>query len=90
MSGDSRDAQQVFDAGVLSMGIPIDGLEIDRDLQYAASAFRRATEYDPSMCDAWLGRAAAGESTAEVIHHLSVTAHNLGREQRRLGLAPAL
>lgn len=88
MSGDSRDAQQVFDAGVLSLGIPIDGLEIERDLQYAGSAFRRATEYDPGMCDAWLGRAAAGESTAEVLHHLNVTAHNLGREQRRLGLAP--
>ncbi|MDV3128469.1 type VII secretion AAA-ATPase EccA [Mycobacterium sp. 21AC1] len=88
MSGDSRDAQQVFNAGVLSLGIPIDGLEIERDLQYAASAFTRATEYDPGMCDAWLGRAATGENTAEVLHHLNTTAQNLGREQRRLGLAP--
>ncbi|MGV9799940.1 type VII secretion AAA-ATPase EccA [Mycobacterium sp. NPDC003449] len=88
MSGDSRDAQQVFDAGVLSLGILVDGLEIERDLQYAASAFTRATEYDPGMCDAWLGRAATGENTAEVLHHLNLTAKNLGREQRRLGLAP--
>ncbi|ANI41516.1 type VII secretion AAA-ATPase EccA [Mycolicibacterium vaccae] len=88
MIADSRDAQQVFDAGVLSLGIPIDGVEIEQDLQYAASAFRRATEYDPSMCDAWLGRAATGETTAEVLHHLSVNARNLGREQRRLGLPP--
>jgi len=88
MSGDSRDAQQVFDAGVLSLGIPIEGLEIERDLQYAASAFRRATEYDPGMCDAWLGRATCGENTAEVLHHLNSCAHNLGREQRRLGLPP--
>ena len=88
MTGDGRDAQQVFDAGVLSLGIPIDGLEIDADLQYAASAFRRATQYDPRMCDAWLGRAATGENTAEVLHHLYATAQNLGREQRRLGLAP--
>jgi hypothetical protein len=36
MSGDNRDAQRVFDAGVLSLGIPIDGLEVDPDIQYAA------------------------------------------------------
>src|SRR5690242_8610356 len=40
------------------------------------------------MCDAWLGRAASGESTAEVIHHLNRTSKSLGREQRRLGLPP--
>lgn len=86
MSG-SRDAQQVFDAGVLSLGIPIDGLETDRDMQYARLAFKRATEYDPEMSDAWLGRAAAGDATPEVIYHLYRTSKaTLGREQRRLGL----
>jgi type VII secretion ATPase EccA len=88
MSGDNRDAQRVFDAGVLSLGIPIDGLEVDRDIHYAAAAFRRATEYDPDMCDAWLGRAAVGENTPEVIHHLHRSSKWLGREQRRLGLPP--
>src|ERR1700733_11501960 len=88
MSGDNRDAQRVFDAGVLSLGIPIDGLEVDPDIQYAAAAFRRATEYDHDMCDAWLGRAAAGENTPEVIHHLYRSSKWLGREQRRLGLPP--
>jgi type VII secretion ATPase EccA len=88
MSGDNRNAQRVFDAGVLSLGVPIDGLEVERDLHYATLAFKRATEYDPQMCDAWLGRAAAGETTAEVIHHLHRTSKFLGREQRRLGLAP--
>ena len=39
MSGDNRDAQRVFDAGVLSLGIPIDGLEIESDVQYAGAAF---------------------------------------------------
>lgn len=86
MSG-SRDAQRVFDAGVLSLGIPIDGLETDRDVQYAGMAFKRATEYDPEMSDAWLGRAAAGETTPEVLYHLYRTSRaNLGRDQRRLGL----
>jgi type VII secretion ATPase EccA len=83
----STDAQRVFDAGVLSLGIPIDGLETDRDIAYAALAFKRATEYDPDMCDAWLGRAAAGEATPEVIYHLYRTSNiSLFREQRRLGL----
>jgi type VII secretion ATPase EccA len=83
----TRDAQRVFDAGVLSLGIPIDGLETDRDVQYAALAFKRATEYDPEMSDAWLGRAAAGETSPEVLYHLYRTSKaNLSREQRRLGL----
>jgi type VII secretion ATPase EccA len=88
MSGDNRDAQRVFDAGALSLGIPVDGLQVERDIQYAALAFQRATEYDPDMCDAWLGRAVTGETTAEVLHHLHRTSGSLGREQRRLGLTP--
>jgi type VII secretion ATPase EccA len=88
MSG-TTDAQRVFDAGVLSLGIPIDGLETDRDVQYAALAFKRATEYDPDMCDAWLGRAAAGDTSPEVVYHLYRTSQlSLFREQRRLGLPP--
>jgi ESX secretion system protein EccA len=86
MNGTSE-AQRVFDAGVLSLGIPIDGLETERDLAYAALAFKRSTEYDPDMCDAWLGRAAAGDATPEVIYHLYRTSKiSLFREQRRLGL----
>jgi type VII secretion ATPase EccA len=88
MSG-TNDAQRVFDAGVLSLGIPIDGLETERDAAYAAMAFKRATEYDPDMCDAWLGRAAAGDTSPEVIYHLFRTSKSsLFREQRRLGLPP--
>lgn len=86
MSG-TRDAQRYFDAGVLALGIPIEGLETERDVQYAALAFRHATECDPQMCDAWLGRAAAGETTSEVIYHLYRTSKLLFREQRRLGLS---
>jgi type VII secretion ATPase EccA len=86
MNGTS-DAQRVFDAGVLSLGIPIDGLETERDVGYAALAFKRATEYDADMCDAWLGRAAAGDTGPEVIYHLYRTSKvSLFREQRRLGL----
>ena len=82
----TRDAQRFFDAGVLSLGIPIDGLQADRDVQYAALAFRHASECDPDMCDAWLGRVAAGDASSEVLYHLYRTSDLLYREQRRLGL----
>lgn len=85
----NRQAQHAFDAGVLSLGIAIDGQESTPDLEYAKLAFQRATEWDPGMCDAWLGRAAAGEITPEVVFNLYKTSGStLYREQRRLGLAP--
>ncbi|WP_227984289.1 type VII secretion AAA-ATPase EccA [Nocardia spumae] len=85
----NRQAQRAFDAGVLSLGIAIDGQESTPDLEYAKLAFQRATEWDPGMCDAWLGRAAAGEITPEVVFNLYKTSGStLFREQRRLGLAP--
>ncbi|MER7453419.1 type VII secretion AAA-ATPase EccA [Nocardia beijingensis] len=85
----NRQAQRAFDAGILSLGLSIDGQESTRDLDYAKLAFQRATEWDPTMCDAWLGRAAAGEVTTEVLFNLYKTSTvTLYREQRRLGLAP--
>ncbi|MFC9993685.1 type VII secretion AAA-ATPase EccA [Nocardia sp. NPDC127526] len=86
---DTRQAQRAFDAGVLSLGLSIDGQESNRDLEYAKLAFQRATEWDPTMCDAWLGRAVAGEVTTDVLYNLYKTAGTtLFREQRRLGLQP--
>ncbi len=84
----NRQAQRAFDAGILSLGLSIDGQESARDLEYAKLAFQRATEWDPTMCDAWLGRAAAGELTKDVLFNLYRTSTStLNREQRRLGLA---
>ncbi|MGW0180404.1 type VII secretion AAA-ATPase EccA [Nocardia sp. NPDC003345] len=85
----NRQAQRAFDAGVLSLGLSIEGQESTRDLEYAKLAFQRATEWDPGMCDAWLGRAAAGELTKEVLFNLHKTCDStLYREQRRVGLRP--
>ncbi|MGW5455906.1 type VII secretion AAA-ATPase EccA [Nocardia sp. NPDC003979] len=84
-----RQAQQVFDAGVLSLGLTVDGQQAAKNLDYAKVAFRRATELDPDMCDGWLGRLAAGDTAPEVfrqLHRTSTT--SLAREQRRLGLPP--
>ncbi|MGW4351668.1 type VII secretion AAA-ATPase EccA [Nocardia sp. NPDC004582] len=86
---DTRQAQRAFDAGVLSLGLSIEGQESNRDLDYAKLAFQRATEWDPTMADAWLGRAAAGEVTTDVLSNLyKCSTVSLGREQRRLGLPP--
>ncbi|PXX66575.1 type VII secretion ATPase EccA [Nocardia tenerifensis] len=85
----NRQAQRAFDAGILSLGLSIEGQESARDLEYAKLAFQRATEWDPTMCDAWLGRAAAGELTKDVLFNMHRTSTStLYREQRRLGLRP--
>ncbi|MEC3920345.1 type VII secretion AAA-ATPase EccA [Nocardia sp. CDC160] len=86
---DIRQAQQVFDAGILALGLPVDGQQATADLAYAKKAFRRATELDPAMCDGWLGRAAAGDTSREVLFNLHKTSTTtLYRELRRLGLPP--
>ncbi|MFI5779325.1 type VII secretion AAA-ATPase EccA [Nocardia sp. NPDC051570] len=85
----TRQAQQVFDAGVLSLGLMVDGQQAAKNLDYAKVAFRRATELDPDMCDAWLGRVAAGDMSRDVLRQLYRTSGiSLLREQRRLGLPP--
>ncbi|MGF6882708.1 type VII secretion ATPase EccA [Nocardia sp. GAS34] len=82
-----QQAQKIFDAGVLSLGLSVDGRQTTRNLEYARKAFQRTTELDPGMADAWLGRAAAGTLTREVLFNLVKTSDStLGREQRRLGL----
>ncbi|WP_405167233.1 type VII secretion AAA-ATPase EccA [Nocardia sp. NBC_01499] len=84
----NRQAQRAFDAGILSLGLSIEGQESARDLEYAKLAFQRATEWDPTMCDAWLGRAVAGEITKDVLFNMHRTSTStLYREQRRLGLS---
>ena len=47
MSVGSKDAQRVFDAGVLSLGIPIDGLEVDRDVEYAGHGLQAGNRIRP-------------------------------------------
>ncbi|MFE3758743.1 type VII secretion AAA-ATPase EccA [Nocardia tengchongensis] len=57
-----------------------------RNDQHALAAFRAATDLDSDMCDAWLGRAMAGEVTPEVIYGAYRSVHNLYRDQQRAGL----
>ncbi len=76
-------AEDAFYTGVQSLGLVVGG---PRNEQQALAAFRAATDLDPNMCDAWLGRAMAGEITEEVIYGAYRSVHNLYRDQQRAGL----
>ncbi|MFT4043522.1 MAG: type VII secretion AAA-ATPase EccA [Gordonia sp. (in: high G+C Gram-positive bacteria)] len=85
---DVRKARQLFELGVLSFGIPVEGTEPVHNPAQAAKAFTRASEWDPGMADAWLGRLATGDAENEVLLALYRHRDDIGTEQRRLGLAP--
>ena len=55
------------------------------DLSAAHARFREATEIDPSMADAWLGRIAAGDEELSTLQLLYAYGARLHRETNRLG-----
>ncbi|GAA1001776.1 type VII secretion AAA-ATPase EccA [Nocardiopsis tropica] len=82
-------ALSAFSAGVAALGIQIGEFEAaPPDKALARRAFEAATTADPGMADAWLGRAAAGEATAEVLAALHHHAAAIGSAARRSGLSP--
>ncbi len=58
---------------------------LDTDVTGAASRFREATEVDPSMADAWLGRIAAGDESLSSVEQLYTYGSRLHRETNRIG-----
>lgn len=76
-------AEDAFFTGVQSLGLVAGGV---RNHDHARAAFTAATDVDPNMCDAWLGRAMAGDVSAEVIYGAYRSVHNLYRDQQRAGL----
>lgn len=59
---------------------------LDKDTGAAAVRFREATEIDPSMADAWLGRIAAGDESLATVQQLYGYGSRLHRETNRLGV----
>jgi len=55
------------------------------DLAGARRHFREATEIDPSMADAWLGRIAAGDDSLNTLRQLFACGARLHRESNRVG-----
>jgi type VII secretion ATPase EccA len=58
----------------------------DNDQSAAQARFREATEIDPSMADAWLGRIAAGDEELATLQQLYAYGTRLHRETNRLGV----
>jgi type VII secretion ATPase EccA len=58
----------------------------DNDQSAAQARFREATEIDPSMADAWLGRIAAGDEALSTLQQLYAYGARLHRETNRLGV----
>ncbi|MEB3980900.1 type VII secretion AAA-ATPase EccA [Mycobacterium sp. 663a-19] len=58
---------------------------LDTDPAGAEARFREATEIDPSMADAWLGRIAAGDESLSTVQQLYTYGARLHRETNRLG-----
>jgi type VII secretion ATPase EccA len=59
---------------------------LDADADAAGARFREATELDPSMADAWLGRIAAGDDALSTLRELYAYGSRLHRETNRLGV----
>ncbi|OBK93894.1 type VII secretion AAA-ATPase EccA [Mycobacterium asiaticum] len=59
---------------------------LDSDIEAAGARFREATELDPSMADAWLGRIAAGDEALTTVEQLYNYGARLHRETNRLGV----
>ncbi|HEX5142780.1 MAG TPA: type VII secretion AAA-ATPase EccA, partial [Mycobacterium sp.] len=55
----------------------------------ARARFSEATEIDPSMADAWLGRVAAGDESLATLRELHACGQRLHRETNRLGVTLA-
>jgi type VII secretion ATPase EccA len=58
----------------------------DSDVAAAQAMFREATQIDPSMADAWLGRIAAGDDALSTLQQLYAYGARLHRETNRLGV----
>lgn len=58
----------------------------DADPVAAQRHFREATEVDPSMADAWLGRIATGDDVLDTLQQLYAYGARLHRETNRLGV----
>lgn len=58
---------------------------LEQDPALARRLFREATDIDPAMADAWLGRIAAGDEELSTLEQLNGFGARLHRESNRLG-----
>ncbi len=75
-SGNTPAARRQFDQGMSLL---------DGDGSSALNHFREATELDPAMADAWLGRVAAGDDSLSTLEELYACGVRMHRETNRIG-----
>jgi type VII secretion ATPase EccA len=73
-------ARRQFDHGMALLDVDSDG---------ALARFREATQTDPTMADAWLGRISAGDEALSTLQELYAYGARLHRETVRIGMALA-
>lgn len=86
MTDRRRIARDLFDAGLARLPLLCDGPDRPPRPDEALLAFTRATEADPAMGDAWLGRLAAGDTSGATLFGLYSARAEIGVQQRRVGL----
>jgi len=59
--------------------------QLDSDPRSALAHFAEATQTDPTMADAWLGRVAAGDEALSTLEELYACGARLHRETNRIG-----
>lgn len=77
-------AQESFAAGATALGL-LDNYTTP-DPATARQHFERAAAEDPTMCDAWVALAVAGDTSANTLRNAAETSSLLRRETRRLGI----
>lgn len=80
-------ARQALIRGMLASGISVNTMMPSNNPDDATRSFRFATDKDPLMCDAWLGRILTGEDSTKVLSGAWNARETFGWEIRRLGVA---
>jgi type VII secretion ATPase EccA len=80
------EARDQFDAGATALGLLGGGRpNTDQALRY----FTAASEADPQMCDAWLGRILCGDGGSHIVYRAWNSRQNMHAEITRLGVGVA-
>jgi type VII secretion ATPase EccA len=79
-------ARNAMAKGLLASGINVDGVMAGNNPAVAAGMFKKATELDPGICDAWLARIVAGDDSVDVVAAAWNARESYGWEIHRLNL----
>ncbi|KDE97183.1 secretion protein EccA [Mycolicibacterium aromaticivorans JS19b1 = JCM 16368] len=82
----SDPARAAMTRGLLASGINVDGVMAGHNPTVAADMFKKATQLDAGICDAWLARIVAGDDNLEVVQAAWDARESYGREIQRLSL----